>query len=195
VDEHLRRAYQSARNRGALVEGISYLQRLTRFPRSVIVSRAAYLGLAGKRGERWSTEEILTLREIVGSRSLSSIAHELGRSYYSVKGQIARLQLCARVTEGYSCEQLQRLLGVSRRRVRQWIALRWVKPICNRIPEQEVARFLRRHPQQYQLNRVDEAWFKGLVFPAFNSLEGIHLKASRSGSRNDSMFDSRYVNS
>jgi hypothetical protein len=28
-------------------------------------------------------------------------------------------------------------------------------------------KFLRDHPEEYRLNRVDEAWFKGLMFPSF----------------------------
>jgi hypothetical protein len=28
-------------------------------------------------------------------------------------------------------------------------------------------RFLRDHPEEYRLNRVDETWFKGLMFPLF----------------------------
>jgi hypothetical protein len=39
---------------------------------------------------------------------------------------------------------------------------RWIKLVNGRVPESEIARFLRRHPEQYQLNRADEAWFKGL---------------------------------
>jgi hypothetical protein len=61
------------------------------------------------------------------------------------------------------------LLGVSRRQVGKWIRLNWLKPLHGRIPERDMIRFRRRHPEQYQLNRVDEAWFKGLLFPAFNT--------------------------
>ena len=160
--------YQSAPSRAALIDGITSLQRSTGFPRSVIVSRAALLGLTSP-GRRWSKGEIAKLQEIVGSRSLSAIAGELGRSYYSVKGAVGRLQVSARVTEGYSHQDLEHLLGVGSRRVRRWIGRRWIKLVNGRVPESEISRFLRRHPGQYQLNRVDEAWFKGLFFPAFNS--------------------------
>jgi primosomal protein N' len=169
-DQALRRSYQTAHNRAALIDGITAIQRLTRFPRSVIVSRAAALGLT-RPGRRWNEQEISQLQEILGSRSLSTIAGELGRSYYSVKGAVARLQVSARQTEGYSRQDLERLLGVSSRQVRRWIALKWIKLVDERVPESEIARFLRRHPEQYQLNRVDEAWFKGLLFPAFNTFK------------------------
>ena len=169
-DQALRREYQTAHNRAALSDGITAIQRLTRFPRSVIVSRAAALGLTTP-GTRWSEPETSKLQEILGSRSLSTIARELGRSYYSVKGAVARLQVSARQTEGYSRQDLERLLGVSSRQVRRWIALKWIKLVDERVPESEIARFLRRHPEQYQLNRVDEAWFKGLLFPAFNTFK------------------------
>lgn len=175
LDQQLRRTYQLAHSRAVLVTGISSLQRLTQFPRSVIVSRAAALGL-NRPGRRWSQEETLRLREIAGSRSISEIASEFGRSYYSVKGALARLHVAGRVTEGYSRQDLEQLLGVSSRQVRRWIAQRWIKPVNDRIPESEVGRFLRRHPEQYQLNRVDEAWFKGLMFPAFNSVRATDVQ-------------------
>lgn len=167
-DQVLRRTYQTAHSRAALTEGITAIQRLTQFPRSVIVSRAAALGLTAP-GRRWSEQEIARLQEILGSRSLSTIAEQLSRSYYSVKGAVARLQVSARITEGYSRQDLERLLGVSSRQVRRWIARKWIKLVDERVPESEIVRFLRRHPEQYQLNRVDEAWFKGLLFPAFNT--------------------------
>jgi len=179
LDERLRRTYRSAHNRAALAEGITCLQRLTQFPRSVIASRAALLGLTSRTGRRWSKEEITRLQETAGSHSLSVIAKEFGRSYYSVKGALARLKLSGRITEGYSRHDLEHLLGVSSRQVRRWIALRWIKPVNGRVPEQEVARFLRRHPEQYQLNRVDEAWFKGLLFPAFNSFSVVSFHDRR----------------
>jgi len=169
-DQVLRRTYQTTHSRAALIEGITAIQRLTRFPRSVIVSRAAALGVTTP-GRRWSAQEISKLREILGSRSLSTIAGQLSRSYYSVKGAVARLQVSARISEGYSRHDIERLLGVSSRQVRRWIALKWIKLVDERVPESELARFLRRHPEQYQLNRVDEAWFKGLLFPAFNAFK------------------------
>jgi hypothetical protein len=79
------------------------------------------------------------------------IAGELGRSYYSVKGQFAKLRISARVTEKYSQEVLRSLLGMSSRQVQCWITLRW--PLQGRIRESEVTRFFRQHPEKYQLNR------------------------------------------
>ena len=191
LDEHLRRTYQSANNRPTLVDNITYLQRMTGFPRSVIVSRASALGLASKRGKQWSTDEISRLRESTGTHSLSIIARELGRSYYSVKGQFAKLRISARVTEGYSQEELRSLLGVSSRQVQRWITLRWIKLSQGRITESGVTRFLRRHPEQYQLNRVDEAWFKGLLFPAFNSVRADSEKFAREGTHMEIVLEPR----
>src|SRR5579872_2457216 len=169
LDEQLRRIYRSADCRAALSEGITHVQRLTGFPRSVIVSRAADLGLASRRGEPWRPHEFAALHRKAGVRPVSLIARDLGRSYYSVKGQLSRLRLSARVLDGYSQDDLRNLLGVSGRRVRRWIELGWLKTRGGRIREDDLTHFLRRHPDEYQLNRVEEGWFKGLIFPAFNS--------------------------
>lgn len=169
LDQELRRVYRTARTRNALIEGITHLQRLTEFPRSVIVSRAAGLGLTSRRGEPWAVHELAALCSKAGTRSVSDIARHLKRSYYSVKGQLCRLRLSARVIDGYSQDDLQNLLGVSSRRVRRWVNLKWLTVQGGRISERDLIRFLQRHPNEYQLNRVEEAWFKGLMFPAFNS--------------------------
>jgi hypothetical protein len=51
--------------------------------------------------------------------------------------------------------------------VKKWIKMGWVRLQDNRLTEASVAKFLRDHPDEYKLNRVDEAWFKGILFPAF----------------------------
>jgi hypothetical protein len=48
-----------------------------------------------------------------------------------------------------------------------WIKLGWLRVQDDRITETSMMKFLRDHPEEYRLNRVDEAWFKGLMFPSF----------------------------
>jgi hypothetical protein len=81
------------------------------------------------------------------------------------------LGLQARVTEGYSRADLVLVLGVSRPTVNQWIDHGWLrpKPTTDRIPEEQVLRFIKSHPEEYSLKGVDEAWFKGMLFPSFGT--------------------------
>lgn len=87
-----------------------------------------------------------------------------------MKAALKRLMLSARITEGYSRADLVELLGASATSVRRWERLGWLAFGCQgRAAEASVRRFLKMHPDQYQLSFVNEAWFKGLLFETYNS--------------------------
>ena len=73
---------------------------------------------------------------------------------------------------GYSISALSKLFGTHRRLVESWATRGLLgKPHVQgrhggdiRFTEAAVARFTRRHPQEYDLARVDREWFKGIVF-------------------------------
>ena len=171
LDSILRRCYRTARNRNELIQNLTHLQRLTEFPRFAITSRASALGIARIKKQPWSPTELSQLRELAGTCGRRVLAKRLGRSEYSVKAALQRLMLSARVTEGYSRSDLVELLGASPTSVRRWEQRRLlVFSPHGRASEAAVRRFLRMHPDQYQLSFVNEAWFKGLLFETYNSL-------------------------
>jgi hypothetical protein len=122
--------------------------------------------MSAKR-RHWSREEIEVLSETAGTLSKAAIARKLKRSYWSVKAECTRLQISSRLCEGYSRRDVECLLGVGQRSIRKWIAMGWLRVQDGRVTEPSIIRFLREHPEEYRLSRVDEAWFKGLLFPAF----------------------------
>jgi len=180
LDSILKRSYRTARNRNELIRNLTYLQRLTGFPRFAITNRASGLGIARIKKQPWRAAELAQLRELAGTCGRRTLARRLGRSEYSVKATLKRLMLSARLTEGYSRSDLVELLGASPASVRRWEQMRWlVFSSCGRASEASVRRFLKMHPDQYQLSFVNEAWFKGLVFDTFNSLRpGQHERTS-----------------
>ena len=167
----LRRCYRTARGRNELIQNISNLQRVTGFPRFAIISRASALGIARLKKQPWTADEMYELRELAGTCGRRMLAERLGHSEYSVKAALKRLMLSARVNEGYSRSDLVELLGTSPTSIRRWEKMRWlVFGACGRASEPSVRRFLRMHPDQYQLSFVNEAWFKGLLFETYNSV-------------------------
>src|SRR5260370_5243117 len=170
LDGRLRQAYQRARTRAGLTANLDQIQRSCGFTRVVILNRAVVLGLAFCQRRPWTTTEIDMLREHAGKSAVGTLTKKLGRTHASIKGKLKQRDVSARITDGYSKEDLRVLLGVSAKSIRNWIAWGWIRVVAGRIPESSVARFLRQHPDQYQLSRVEEAWFKGLVFPAFNQV-------------------------
>jgi len=185
LDEALRRAYKTAGNRNELTQNLNHVQRLSGFSRFVIQAHATELGLSFCVKRSWSEAELCYLREKLGSASITTLARRLGRTYYSVKAQVCKLKMSARLTEGYTRIDLQHLLGVGARRLDQWLARSWIHIKANRVTEKSVIQFLRSHPREYELSRIDEAWFKGLLFPAFNKVEDARSKTSWTSSGMD----------
>ncbi len=166
-DQLLARTYQSCRDRSELTRGLNNIQRQTRFTRVVITSRAGALGLSLLSRRKWAEEEIDFLQENAGTMTAAAIARRLKRTHYSVKAKVAQMGLGLRVREGYSQDDVRILLGVGAATVRQWVAKDWLKSEGCRITERSMRQFLMDHPEEYKLNRVDEAWYKGTLFPGF----------------------------
>ena len=165
LDARLRDSYTRASRRDELTASLNSLQRVSGFPRWIILSRAADLGLSFENRRHWTDGELHFIRNNAGRRSIKSVASRLGRTYYSVKAKIRSLELPGRVTDGYSVDELARTFGVGKLTIDRWIARGWIARVDGRIPEASIRRFLRTQPHQYQLRRVDEVWFKQLVFP------------------------------
>lgn len=180
LDSILKRSYRTARDRNELIQNLTHIQRLTGFPRFAITGRASALGIARIKKQPWTPAEMSQLRELAGSCRRKALAKRLGRSEYSVKAALKRLMLSARISEGYSRSDLVELLGASPVSVRRWERLGWLVFGCyGRASESCVRRFLKLHPNQYQLSFVNEAWFKGLLFENYNSAhtavaKGVH---------------------
>jgi hypothetical protein len=168
-DAALVSGYRRAHNRQELSQSLTALQLRTGFTRVVILDRAVRLGLSFSRRRPWTPEESALLASLAGRHTLASIARKLKRTFASVKGKAKQLEISIRVSEGYSQIDLAELLGASPTSIRRWCRIGWLRVVNERIPEAAVVKFLKLHSHEYKLSRVDEAWFKGLLFPAFNS--------------------------
>lgn len=185
-DLALTRAYRFARDRGELTQLLNHLQRSISFPRFAILARAAELGLAFQIRRQWTASEVETMRELLGTCSNKTVALKLGRTYQSVKRKVAVMQLSSRIREGYSLKDIQELIGVSSRKVCGWISKDWLRLDHGRASDAELRRFLRRHPEEYILRRVDEAWFKDIMFSKGSSswIHGAESNTATSDSHN-----------
>lgn len=177
-------AYRRAQNREELSRNLTAFRARTGFTRVVVLARAAQLGLSFVRRRPWTREETALLGCLAGRYSTTYIARKLKRTFASVKAKVKQLDISVRVTEGYSQFDLAELLGASPTSIRRWCRIGWLRLTNGRVPETAVVNFLRLHPHEYQLRRVDDAWFKGLLFPAFNSADTTsHAIAERRSKR------------
>ena len=121
----------------------------------------------------WTQEEENRLRELIGKHPLGKISKIMHRSYPSICYHRNRLRLDATIKDGYSRMQVRELLGVKTSRVQEWIEKGWLRVSQeNRISDEDLVAFLKLRPHEYSLRRVDEMWYKGMVFPGALGFEG-----------------------
>ena len=163
----LRAAYRG--NKCDLSRALDQLEARTKWPRWAFRCEAIRLGIVqGGHRRLWTAEEDAHLAEWLGRISVTAIARQLGRTVLSVESRAARQELSLRAREGYNLTDLAAVLGVRYLRVRGWVERGLLGRVREwqglRVKEAAVARFIRRYPHEYDLRRVDEVWFKAMVF-------------------------------
>lgn len=167
MDEMIRRIYaDNASNRKELRRGLDRFAQMYRFPRHVPRYRAQRLGVTRDTRHPWTPEEIEILRELSGVKPVRYISERLKRGPTTVQAMMDRLKISRAVLDGYSREQVAQVTGASTKSIARWIdqgRLR-VDTDTDRVTEASLARFLRNHQDCYSLKRVDEMWFKDMIF-------------------------------
>ncbi len=174
-DEHLKAHYYGGLNRRFRV--LNRMIRLTGLPRWYIKRRAARLGLTMHFDRKpWTATEVDLLERLVGCVSTATIAKRLGRPENSVVTKLKHMSTSRRVRNGYTMRELEICLGEDHHKIQRWIAVGWLpdnlqgtrrhdgngKDI-HRISEKDILNFIRNHPQELNLGKVDQTWFLDLV--------------------------------
>jgi hypothetical protein len=153
------------------------MTRLTGLPRWYIKRQAARLGLTMHLDRRpWTAAEVDLLDRLVGTVSTATIARRLRRPEVSVVNKLKRLRISRRVREGYTMRGLELCLGEDHHKIRQWIAAGWLRDRfqgtsrhdgngkdIHRILDKDILEFVKSHPQEINLGKVDQTWFLDLV--------------------------------
>jgi len=174
-DEHLKAHYYGGLNRRFRV--LNRMVRLTGVPRWYIKRQAARLGLTMHFDRKpWAATEVDLLERLVGNVSTASIAKRLGRPENSVVTKLKRMGTSRRVREGYTMRDLELCLGEDHHKIARWIAAGWLRDNgqgtrrhdgngkdIHRIREEDILNFVRNHPQEFNLGKVDQTWFLDLV--------------------------------
>jgi hypothetical protein len=109
----------------------------------------------------------------------------------SVVLKIKRLGVSRRVGNDYTLRDLEECLGESHHKIQRWIANGWLRDRLqgtrrhngngrdiHRIQERDILTFIREHPREISLDRVDSVWFLDLLL-----LKGKEVRETRSQSR------------
>ncbi|HXR17262.1 MAG TPA: hypothetical protein VN777_13800 [Terriglobales bacterium] len=174
-DAHLKAHYFGGLNRRFQV--LNRMVRLTGLPRWYIKRQAARLGLTMKMDRRpWTQAELKLVDHLVGRVSAATIAKRLHRPESSVVNKLKRLGTSRRVREGYTMRDLEQCLGEDHHKLSVWIANGWLRDRLqgtnrhggngndiHRIRKKDVLHFIKNHPQEINLGKVDQMWFLDLV--------------------------------
>ena len=165
---------------GGLNRRFQVLNRMIRetgLPRWYLKKRAARLGLTMHQDKRpWTAAEEEIIERLVGKVSALTIAKKLKRTEASVVLKIKRMGLSRRVRNGYTMRDLEECLGEDHHKVQRWIENGWLRDRLqgtrrhdgngrdiHRFRERDILAFLREHPQEITLGRVDQTWFLDLL--------------------------------
>jgi hypothetical protein len=171
IIEELRLAYVG--NVREVSSNLNRIARQTGIPKNRLKRYAQRQGLRCMAPHRpWTAEEIAYLEESLGAVSVNGIARHLKRSPGAVQCQAFKLNRSTRLSEGYNISNLAEVFGVHHLRVEIW-ARRGLLGKAHghgghgsaiRFTESNVVRFIREHASEYDLARVDQTWYKAMVF-------------------------------
>jgi len=174
-DAILKAQYYGGLNRRFQV--LNRMVRMTGMPRWYIKRQAARLGLTMKMDQKpWTPVELNVLEKLVGRLSARTIAKRLHRPESSVVNKLKRLGTSRRVREGYTMHDLEQCLGEDHHKISNWITNGWLQDRLqgthrhdgngndiHRIREKDILQFLKNHPKEINLGKVDQTWFLDLV--------------------------------
>jgi len=186
-DAYLKAHYFGGLNRRFKV--LNRMIRMTGLPRWYIKRQAARLGLTMHMDRRpWTRTELELLENMVGRVSSATIAKRLRRPESSVVNKLKRVGTSRRVRDGYTMHELELCFGEDHQKISGWIKNGWLqnrlqgtrRRNCNgkdihRIREDDIVDFIRNHPQEINLGKVDQTWFLDLVL-----LKGREVRPAKS---------------
>ncbi len=196
-DDYLKAHYFGGLNRRFRV--LNRMIRLTGLPRWYIKRQAVRLGLTMHMDRRpWTRAELDVLDDLVGRVSAAKIAKRLHRPVSSVVNKLKRMQISRRVRDGYTMRDLELCLGEDHHKIANWLQNGWLQDRLqgtrrhcgngndiHRIREQDILNFIRNHPQEINLGKVDQTWFLDLVL--LRGREVRQAKSSQAAAASDDM--------
>jgi len=196
-DAYLRAHYFGGLNRRFQV--LNQMIRLTGMPRWYIKRQAARLGLTLHMDRTpWTASEMNLLEKLVGHVSSATIAKRLHRPESSVVNKLKRIGTSRRVRNGYTMRDLELCFGEDHHKITQWIKNGWLQDRLqgtrrhdgngndiHRIREKDILTFLRNHPQEINLGKVDQTWFLDLVLLRGREVPAAKLPRKRGTAEDD----------
>lgn len=176
ADRNLMRAVYANPEYGSVSESIDYLEQKLGMPRDAIKNKAHDMGLARKRDDYWTPEEIAYLEENYqrpsGKRaSIASIAKHLGRTNASIRLKAKRMKFRRTQGDAYTVRSLADALGCDWHTVGRWIDKGWL--VATRdlsreddrysIKPEAIRKFIIAYPTEIDHRRCEWIWLLDIL--------------------------------
>ncbi len=167
IDAIVRTAWLEPLNHRKLTKAINEAVRLIGYPRYTVKMRAQRLGLTYDKRHRWTKWEEQFLAEKAGTMSVKRMQRRLGHGWTKIEAKIRSMGLRTALLDGMTALDVTLALGVSHQSVQRWEVNGWLRRSSSndRFREEAVRALIEQHPKEYDLRRVDQDWFKALLFP------------------------------
>lgn len=165
-DAIVRATWSSPQRHRQLTPLITEAVRRIGYPRYIVKLRAQRLGLTFDTRHMWTAEEEQFLLNNAGRLTPRAMQRVLGHGWTKIQSKIHSMGLRTAIREGMTALDIEMALGVSRLTVQKWERDGWLKRKAGRFPDAMVRAFVEQHPEQYDLRKVDQDWFKALLFPS-----------------------------
>jgi hypothetical protein len=166
MDAIVRAAWQNPKDYKHLTPAIDEAVRRIGYPRHIVKMRAQRLGLTYDVRHKWSAWEEQFLMTYAGSKSKRWIARRIGHGYTATEAKMNSMGLRTALREGMTASDLAAALGVCLQTVNRWEADRLLRRKGGNFHEAAVRSFVGQYPSEYDLRKVDQSWFKALLFPS-----------------------------
>lgn len=170
-DAILRAAWRNAGDKYKLTAAISDATRRIGYPRYILLLRAQRMGLTFDTRHKWEKWEEEYLLQNAGVLSIKSMQRKLGHGWSAIASKIDSMGLRYGIKEGMSAADLATGFGVAHQTVKKWEDIGIIKrggkghPNPDRFSDATVRAFAAKYPDMYDLRRVDQEWYKALLFP------------------------------
>jgi hypothetical protein len=173
VETTIRRHYQP-RTPGV----IGRLARILGWSSSRVSRAVAKLGLPRRTRTRWTPEQDRFLMRWAGERSPKWISYRMRKeglgnhSPRSIVDRFKRLDISYRIVSGYTIADVAECFGVCPTLVRRWLEKGYIDTRGAskdsrgniRFTDRILRTFVRKHPQEYSFQKVDQEWFLRMIF-------------------------------
>lgn len=174
--QELRLAYVG--NKRELSANLTRIVARSGIPRSRLKHEAWRRGWCSKTGRAWKPEELEYLTQNFGVVPVKQIARFLKRGAVSVQMKAAELNCAGRFAGGYSVPDLCQCFGLPRGRIEGWVRRGLLGKARGgaasgevRSSEASLVRFIRLNPSEYDLTRLNQVWFKAMIFGSTAGVE------------------------